>query len=145
MPWTKSYDKQSDTVIFTATGVLTEEEFIAGVLAVRMDPQQTARRRRFWDFAHVDRFEFTNETENRLNVPGSCTGAGARCAVLIYHPEGAARCRAVLQQICASNCRLFLDRHEVVAWLNDGVPPEKHLTVAATRLAMPDPPQGEIS
>lgn len=133
MPWTKSHDQQSNTTIFTAAGVVTAEELRAGVGALRADLPREGGRRQFCDFAQVDRFEVTDETESQLIGSQGRPHPGMKVAVLLFHPQGSARVRKLIQQISTGTFRVFIDRREAVAWLNEGTPPETHLRVEDTQ------------
>lgn len=134
MPWKYLYDKASDVFVATAWGVISSDDLIAGLTRLRHEPEFHQNVRRFGDYANVDRFELSEKFLAEYARLEAALPANGRYAILSFSPSGSTRFQHFISEKSSGPQRIFISRQEAVDWLNEGVPPEKRLTVAATML-----------
>jgi len=127
MPREHSIDKERGAIFVTATGIFTEMEFVTGTALTIADPDFHPDHRVLVDFTGVTRFDIPakrladfvskkpfSEKSRRAFV----VGPGFGSLFVTYGKTSGA-----VEQI-----QIFRDRAGALAWLNEGVPPEKVLT-----------------
>lgn len=127
MPWSYTIDPKRNVIFTTGTGILTQEELAFGVKMAKQDPLYHPDLNAFFDWTKVTGWKMDSDFLARLVAARTFSG-GTRTAMLASNPLGYGMCRIMEAWVSNGQMMLFTDRAEAVAWLNEGVPPEKHIT-----------------
>jgi hypothetical protein len=126
MPWSYDIDTGRSVVFTTGTGVLTGEDLAGGVRAVYLDPRFRSDMRALCDYSQVPGWQVSNELVASLASKRKFS-ATARTAFFVTGPLIFGIARMYQAWVDNGQVKIFTDRGEAVAWLNEGVPPEKHI------------------
>lgn len=126
MPWTYTIDLARNVVFTAGSGVLTEAEVETGVMSLYADPQFRPDLRGLFDYRGVETMKVSSEAMGRLAARRKYS-ANTRTAFLVKGPLGFGLGRVYQSSVESGHVKITLDRAEAVAWLNEGVPPEKHV------------------
>ena len=134
MPWEYSVDSTRDAILTQAYGVVTDDELRAGLAAVFTDPRVHPDFRVFADYSGATNILVTVDTmvfaaQNRLKILSSqARHAFFAPSTLAYGLARMFQYYAEYHSPMAGPVEVFRGRPEALAWLNEGVPPEKLLT-----------------
>jgi len=127
MPWSHRIDTRLGVIFTEATGVLTNEDLKAGAAKLFGDPDFQSDFRLFGDYTGV--------TELKLDAANLALLASrlpflpkARRAFLVNDPTIAGTTHFYRANTPRGNLRIFYYRSEALAWLNEGMDPDKRLT-----------------
>ena len=127
MPWSYSIDTNRGVIFTKATGTITEADLVAETRAVYQDPEFRSDLNVFHDYSEVadlilsceflaamaENRRFSKNSKTAIWAPGPLSyGLGHIFQVYAHH----------------GSVVVFHDRNEALAWLNEGVPPEKAIT-----------------
>lgn len=134
MGFSYRYDARSNTLFVRGTGVLTSEEFVAGIARLRADTGTVFpfECRRFGDYGAVNMFDVSQPVLDQLFGPTWKPPPG-RHAILMFRPLGASAFEDYLRRLLSNNCRFFIDRQLALDWLNEGVSPGMVITMSESR------------
>lgn len=127
MPWSYSINPALNLATTMASGIVTEEELLQGVLSAYADPRFQPEMRAFLDYSQAVEWRVSAEFLARL-APQRKFAAGSRTAIWAVGPLNYGMCRVYQSFVDSGQLRIFGDRAEALAWLNEGVPPEQHVT-----------------
>ena len=127
MPWTYAIDKERDVLLITAAGILTAQELQFGVATATSDVSFHPDIRIFIDYRAVTNFGFSLDTVEAM-ASNQVYSPKSRRAFLVASGVAAGIFQMYRTMVQAGIVRVFNDRNAALAWLNEGVPPEKILT-----------------
>lgn len=127
MPWSYTIKPELNLATTSASGIVTEEELLRGVLAAYSDPLFHPELRAFLDYSEPVEWRVTAEFLTRLASRRKFS-AKSRTAIWAVGPLNYGMCRAYQGFVEDGHVKIFTDRAEALAWLNEGYPPEKHIT-----------------
>jgi hypothetical protein len=135
MGFSYRYHARTDTLFVRGSGVLTSDEFVAGITRLRADTGKAVPFgcRRFGDFAAVDVFDVSQPVLDQL-FGATWNPPPGRHAILMFRPLGASAFEEFLQRLLDQNCRFFTDRQRALDWLNEGIPSEMIVTSLESRM-----------
>jgi hypothetical protein len=113
-------------VIATSRGTLTEAEIQAAAKAALQDARFDPSHRAFFDHSRVTEWMVSTEFMTKLAAARKRSN-DSRTAIFVQKPVGFGLIRAYQAFVDNGQVRIFTDRAEAVAWLNEGVPPGKHI------------------
>lgn len=125
--WKYTIDKALGAVFTEAAGILTEVELVAGVRALYEDPQFHPDFRGLFDYTRVTTNEISSERMASMAAMRKYS-ANARTAFLVTGQLSYGLGRVYQSWIDEGQVMVTYNRAEALAWLNEGVPPEKVLT-----------------
>lgn len=127
MPSLCTFDLERDVIVVTGTGILTDDDAISVAKQVYRDPRFHPDMRGYCDFSEVTQWEVRREVLLALaaNRKLSEKSRTAICATALAAFGMSRMYQALVQK---GKISVFNDRAEALAWLNEGVPPEKWLT-----------------
>ena len=126
MPWSYTIDPDQNVVFTTGSGVLTEEELLAGVTSLYADPRFHPDLRGLCDYRGVGELKLSSEMMERLAAKRKYSEK-TRTAFLVTGPLGFGLGRVYQSSVDNGQVKITFDRAEAVAWLNEGFPTEKHI------------------
>lgn len=131
MPCTYSIDSERDVVLVQGEGILTDQELIAMSRAVSRDPKFHPNIRFFCDFTRVEKNRLSSKCLSQ--VPEIMRHSPkARCVILFTNKLLDIGMFRVYEAYCdimkKGAPRGFHSREDALACLNEGLPPEKHVT-----------------
>lgn len=127
MPITYEIDPGRGAVIATSTGALFEPEIQAVAKAAFLDPRFDPAYRAFFDHSQVTDWHVSTGFMIEM-ARARQRSANSRTAVLVQGALGFGLVRAYQSFAESGQVRIFTVRGEALTWLNEGVPPERHLT-----------------
>lgn len=127
MPWSYIIDHERDVVFTTAAGILTEEECYAGVMSLYSDPRFHPDLRGLFDYRDVVTLMLSSELMATLAAKRKYSEK-TRTAFLVSTQLGFGLGRVYQSWVALGQIKICFDRAEAVAWLNEGVTAEKHIT-----------------
>jgi hypothetical protein len=127
VPWSYDIDTDKDVAFTTGTGVLTDQEVFDGVMSLYDDPRFHPDLRGLFDYRGVGTLKVSSETMAKLAAKRRYSDQ-TRTAFLVNGPLGFGLGRVYQSWVDLGQVKITYDRAEAVAWLNEGVPPEKHIT-----------------
>lgn len=127
MVWNYTFDSEKDVLIGAATGILTAHELKTGVVAAIHDPRFHPDIRIFLDYHAVTQLAFSADTMEEM-AKHRVYSAKSRRAFLVSSNLHAAFFGYYRAIVDAGRVEVFTDRAKALAWLNEGVPPEKNIT-----------------
>ena len=127
MPFTYTIDREREAVFYSATGVLTDE--IAQDLHSKIfqDPDFHPHFRVLGDYSGVSELQISAVTIASLAARSGFSKQSRR-ALLTQYGIISGTALFYTQNTPPGNARIFYDRAKALAWLNEGVPPEKVIT-----------------
>ena len=126
MPWAYTIDTKRDVLLGTATGILTGEELKAGVHRATHDPNFHPDMRIFLDYCAVVKFGFSVDTMEVM-ADHQVYSSKSRRAFLVTTGFAVSIFQMYQSMVTAGLVQVFTDRTAALAWLNEGMPPEKYL------------------
>jgi hypothetical protein len=126
MPWAYSINQERAAVLVEATGVVTGEELTAGVNALIRDPAFLPDMRILLDYHGITELRVSHTVIEAL-ASSRVYSARSRRALYVLSGFGMGVGRYYQSFAHAGQVEVFTDRAEAIAWLNEGVPPEKVL------------------
>jgi hypothetical protein len=126
MPWSYAIYPELNLATTTASGIVTEEELLRGVLTAYSDPRFNPDLRAFLDYSQAVEWQVSAEFMARL-APERKFSANSRTAIWAVGPLNYGMCRIYQSFVDAGVVRIFSERADALAWLNEGYPAEKHL------------------
>ena len=127
MPREHYIDKERGAIFVMTSGVFTEMEFVAGAALTIADPDFHPDHRVLVDFSGVTRFEVSAFTLTEF-VRKQAFSKKSRRAFVVGSGFGASFVNYGKASGAVEQIQIFHDRAGALAWLNEGVPPEKMLT-----------------
>ncbi len=127
MAWSYTIDTDKNVAFTSGSGVLTDEEIFSGVMSLYSDPRFHPDLRGLFDYRNVATLKVSSEMMARLAAHRRYSDK-SRTAFLVNGPLGFGLGRVYQSWIDRGQVKITYDRAEAVAWLNEGVPPEKHIT-----------------
>lgn len=127
MPITYDIDTSCGVVIATSTGTLTEAEIAEVAAKGFQDPRYEPSFRAFFDHSAVAEWKVSTAFMTRL-ASARKRSDSSRTAILVTQLIGFGLVRAYQSFVDNGKVRVFTNRTEALEWLNEGVPPEKHIT-----------------
>ncbi len=127
MPWSYSIDSERNVVFTTGTGVLTEQELLGGLRSLYADPKFHPDHRGLFDYREVETLQVSNDLMASLAASRKYS-ARSRTAFLVNGPLAYGLGRLYQTWVQDGQVKIANERAEAVAWLNEGLPPEKHIT-----------------
>jgi hypothetical protein len=127
MPIIFDIDTDRGAVIATSWGTLTEAEIQAAAKEAFQDSRFHPAHRAFFDHSKVTSWKVSTEFMTGM-ASARQRSDSARTAVLIHGPLAHGLVRAYQAFVNYGQVKIFTDRSGAVTWLNEGVPPEKHIT-----------------
>lgn len=126
MPWSYSIDPERGIIVATGTGVLTGDELMVGLANETRDPHFRSDMRYFIDYHAVTDVRVPASTMMQAAAhPAFSTGMRRA----FYVSSGFFESALKFAKLSANGpYEVFTDRASAVAWLNEGVPPEKRIT-----------------
>lgn len=129
MPCEYRYQPRHDFFIFHAKGEVYDADLISGNHAVVSDPCFRPDSRAFLDFAAVEEFKLSPSWTEAINAREAVQNIRGKQAFLIFGPLGSQQFHDYLKSLCCSvYFRMFTNRNDAYDWLNEGLPPEKHIS-----------------
>lgn len=128
MPWKYRYDAQLDTFFYTGSGLLTENELVSGLSARTAELLLHPNARVFQDYSQVTEFRVPSETFIKLAEKDPGRLLPLRRAIWVSSPTVAGIISFVLRRDMKGELKIFYDRESTLRWLNEGMPPEKHIS-----------------
>ena len=122
------FDEHLDLVHFRSEGVITSKELYTGIKAAFDDPRFHPDLRLFTDHSQGD-FSAITSLDKRNIAQLNKFSPTARKAVLVRNQLqfGLGNVLTTYHEINnKAGYRYFYHRHEAIAFLNDGFPPDKH-------------------
>lgn len=126
MSWTCHFDTERDVFIATATGVITEQYLRENVRLAYQDPRFHPDLRCFLDYSGVTDWQIPISVLTDLAASRKFSGK-SRTAFFVVGSLSYGMTRAYQIFVDKGVVQIFTDRASAVAWLNEGVPPEKWL------------------
>ncbi len=126
MPRTCVFDVEKGAIFVEATGVFTDSEFRQGAVATVSDPRFRADMRTLTDFTKVTHFKVSAQSLDEF-VRGRHFNAQARRAFVVAPGFGGTFVAFGVACGALEQTKTFLSREDAIAWLNEGVPADKHL------------------
>lgn len=124
MPWTYAIDRECDVVLVTVSGILTGAELSAGARALIQDPGFHPDIRIFLDYHAVSEVRVSYDLVEAMASSRVYSAKSRRAFyVLPGFAQGVVRYYQAFAQ--AGQVEVFAERDAAVAWLNEGVAPEK--------------------
>jgi hypothetical protein len=127
MPRSCVFDTARNAILVEATGVFTEQEFRLGTAAAVKDPRFRPDMRTLVDFSGVTLFKISALALDEF-VRGRHFSTEARRAFVVSPGFGATFVTFGMNCGVVEQIRIFHDRKDALAWLNESVPAEKVLT-----------------
>jgi len=124
MPWHYRFDPRCDAFLSDAFDLLTGEEITLGVAEILRDPNFRPDVRIFDDFTRVSRYIFPDRIESALHLQQEARRLRGRHAILLGStlPSGpGADLFLEATGRPAARFRVFFERDDALAWLNEGV------------------------
>jgi hypothetical protein len=126
MPWTYTIDQERDAVLVTATGIVTGDELTAGAKTLAQDPGFHPDIRILLDYHAISELRVAYNVIETLASSRIYSEKSRRaCYVQAGFGVGVGQYYQAFAQ--AGRVEVFTERAEALAWLNEGVPPEKTL------------------
>lgn len=126
MPITYDIDTDRRVVIAASSGTLTETEIVAAATAAYKDPRFDPAFRAFFDHSQVSDWKVSSSFMTRM-ASARRRDDHSRTAVFVQGALGYGLVRAYQAFVDNGQVKVFTDRAEALAWLNEGVPPEQHI------------------
>lgn len=126
MPRSFHFDPQRDVLFVSAWGVFTDHEFTAGATATVTDPTFRADLRVLVDFLKVEELRVSAQTLAKF-VEQRHFSARSRRAFLVNSHFAQAFVEIGKSFGAPEQIRVFTNRAQAVAWLNEGQPADKWL------------------
>ena len=127
MSWQYTIDRERDVVLITATGVLTADDLLTGVAKATRDPDFHPDIRILIDYLAVTDLKFSARTVETM-AGYRIYSAKSRRAFLVTAGFAAGIFEYYRTYVTAEQMEVFLNRAPALAWLNEGMPPEKVIT-----------------
>lgn len=127
MPITYEIDPGRRAVIATSAGALFEPEIRAVAKAAFLDPRFDPTYRAFFDHSQVTDWQVSTGFMVEM-ARARQRSSNSRTAVLVQGALSFGLVRAYQTFVESGQVRIFTVREEALAWLNEGVLSEQHLT-----------------
>lgn len=127
MPWDYTIDTDKNAVFTTGTGVLTDQEALTGVMLMYADPCFNPDARGLFDYRGFETLKVSSEMMARLANQRRFS-ENSRTAFLVTGQLAFGLGRVYQSWVTVGEVKIFCNRDEAVAWLNEGYPPRKHIT-----------------
>lgn len=127
MPWTYQCDTDKDVIYITASGVVTESDLAFGAAEILADRRLGPTTRTFNDYRATTGFQLSPEFVHAMGKTVGVQVIRSRRAYLVNDDVQLKAVNAYLNAVSSEWIRVFTDRSALLAWLNDGQPPERHI------------------
>lgn len=127
VPWSYTIDTDKGVVFTTGTGNLTDQETYSGVMKLYADPLFRSDLRGLFDYRGVETVKVSSEMMTKL-ADKRAYSENSRTAFLVKDALGFGLLRVYQSWIAKGFVKIYYDRAEAVAWLNEGVAPDKVIT-----------------
>lgn len=125
-----TFDESRQVIRLLAEGVVTDEDLLPALRAAYRDPRFAPTMRTFADYTGVTKFKLTGEAM-RIAAEMNQVSPDTRQALLVGPDVAFGLARAHQGWNVALNRSLptiFQDRAAALAFLNEGLPPDQHVT-----------------
>lgn len=126
MPCSYSIDEDKRVVFNTSSGVVTDNDLVTNAILLRSDKNFQGNFRCLSDYTRVTALQTTAATLTTLAANQPFSPESRRAFLVTAGWIGSSV--EFYRTTTTGQVRVFTDRAEALAWLNEGVPPEKHIT-----------------
>jgi hypothetical protein len=126
MPWTNTFDTERGAITFVVTGVMTPEDFEDGIRALYSDKRFDPDFRVFLDLTGVTGWRIPTSAVMDMAINRRFSNK-SRTALLVSNAATYGMGRVFQTFAKKGRVQLFTHRVSAMAWLNEGLPPEKAL------------------
>lgn len=127
MPWSYTIDPDRNVVMTKAVGIVTEDDLRLGAAKGYADPRFHPDLRAFLDYTDVTDWRVSTNFLTRM-AANRRFSEKSKTAILAVGLLNFGMSRAYQAFADKGQVQIFTDRAEAVAWLNEGYPPEMHIT-----------------
>ncbi len=127
MPWEYTIDTSRNLGFVKASGVMTAEVLADGLRRASQDPKFHPDLNVFADYTEVTDWQVSTDFLSHLSNSRRLSDK-SKTAIWTTGPLSYGMGRAFASWVNVGQVRIFTDKDEAWAWLNEGVPPEKAIT-----------------
>lgn len=126
MPIRVHFDEARDVLHTVAEGVVTDAEFLAAARDAVADARYHSGLRSLRDWSKATECRITLQAYRRISATGKLHRDNRR-AIVAPDPAIQEKFFTFARDMRHQDFHLFQTREEAVRWLNEGVPPERHI------------------
>jgi len=127
MPWSTTFDLERGAIVFVATGVITADELNEAVRTLYNDKRFNPDFRAFLDLEKATGWRMSTSVVMDLGINRRFSRE-SRTALLVSTASTYGMSRVFKTFAKKGWVQIFIDRVSALAWLNEGLPPEKALS-----------------